>query len=205
MEFSWRPYHAYYTTMVCPCPVEEDHHYAHNRFCWCLSLFQTKTALRPVKFDERSGDMVNLGEICNFHVHAMLLLCRCQVLTASNTFLLGFYYVPITRAPGQIKSYHVLAMPKKISSHTYNLLTVSIQSLPILWHMLLYFKKSRKSIWPNCSLLSGKGAPNKIWVFFYSLVFSFEPSKGRPLHQGEYDVLEEEQVAVEMLNFWGSY
>ena len=36
-----------------------------------------KFALRPVKFDERSEDVVNLGEICNFHVHAKLLVAEC--------------------------------------------------------------------------------------------------------------------------------
>ena len=41
-----------------------------------------KSALRPVKFfqtNERSGDVVKVGEICNFHVHTTLLLRRCQV------------------------------------------------------------------------------------------------------------------------------
>ena len=79
------------TAMVRPCHVEEDHPYAQNRFCWCLSPLHIKTALPPIKFDVRNGDVVNLGEICNLHVHATLPLRRCQVLAASYIFLLGSY------------------------------------------------------------------------------------------------------------------
>ena len=51
-----------------------------------------------------------------------------------------------------------------------------------------------------------KGAPSKIWVFFYSIfAFSFVPSKGLPVYQAVPAVLEGEQVAVEILNFGGSY
>ena len=42
--------------------------------------------------------MVKVGDICNFHVHTILLLRPCQVLTVSNMFILGSYYVPVTHA-----------------------------------------------------------------------------------------------------------
>ena len=42
--------------------------------------------ITTAKFDEHSWDVVNLGEIGNFHVHATLLLRHCQVLTVPNTF-----------------------------------------------------------------------------------------------------------------------
>ena len=113
-ESSLRPYHAYAMAMVRPCHVKEDHYYAKNRFCWCLSPLHMKTGLPPIKFDVRNGDVVNLGEICNFHIHATLPLRCCQVLTSSYTFLLGSYYASITPALSPIKSYHVIAMPKKI-------------------------------------------------------------------------------------------
>ena len=49
-------------------------------------------------------DVVEVGVICNYRVHTRLLLRRCQVLTASDTFILGSYYAPITRAPGPTSS-----------------------------------------------------------------------------------------------------
>ena len=93
-----------------------------------------KFALRPVesfKFDERSGNVVKNCEICNFHVHTTLLLRRCHVLTASNTFILGSYYAPITRALGPTSSCDVCATSKKIAPRAYHGLTASFQSLQI--------------------------------------------------------------------------
>ena len=80
-----------------------------------------------LNFDERSWDVVNLGEICNFHVCAMLLLRHWQVLTVPNTFLLGSYNAPIMRAQGRL----ILAMSKKIALCVYHILSVSFQSLQI--------------------------------------------------------------------------
>ena len=71
------------------------------------------------KFYEHSGDVVKLVKY-----HTTLLRRHCQVLTASNTFLLG-----ITRAPAPTSSYHVLATSKKIASRAmYHVHTASFHS-----------------------------------------------------------------------------
>ena len=62
-----------------------------------VTTFQTytktiKAALRPDKIIGRSGDAINQGEKCSFHVYASLLLRHYQILTVSNT-----YYVLTTR------------------------------------------------------------------------------------------------------------
>ena len=88
--------------------------------------------VNSLNFDERSGDVVKVGELCNFHVHTTLLLGRCKVLTAPYTLILGTYYVPITHAPGPTSSYHVLTTSKKTASRAYHVLTASFQSfLPL--------------------------------------------------------------------------
>ena len=110
--------------------------------------------LRPLNSDERSGAVVNLGEICNFHVRAMLLLRHWQVLTVPDTFLLGSYYAPIMRAQGPI----ILATSKKIALCVYHILTVSFRSLQIQQCTMTRATSFKLDypLWITCSLLSAK-------------------------------------------------
>ena len=84
-----------------------------------------KTTLCPVKFDEHSRGHGKIGEICNFHVHTALLLHHCQVLTASNTFILGSYYTTITYTSGPISSYQLLSLRQR--SHCMLFIMFSLQ------------------------------------------------------------------------------
>ena len=98
-----------------------------------------KFALRPLffffKFD---GDMVKVGIKMSFS--RPYYVVTTSLPGSHCAFILGSYYAPVTRAPGPSISYmyHVLAMSKKIASRAYLVLTASLQSLHILWQVLLF-------------------------------------------------------------------
>ena len=78
------------------------------------------------------------GQIGYVHI-TTLLLRRCQVFAASNTFIQESYYVPKTCASGPISS-STFSLRQRRSHRT--LITISLY--PIQWHVLLYLIQSRK-------------------------------------------------------------
>ena len=66
-----------YSAVLKPLLHSDKHHKVRTTSCKILSNSMSVVA-----------DVVKVYDIINFHVHTTLLLCRCQVLTASNTFIL---------------------------------------------------------------------------------------------------------------------
>ena len=133
----------------------------------------------------------------------MMLLCRCQVLTASNTFILGYLLCTHHAHTSSNQFLHILTTSKKIASHAYRVFNAPFLSLKILRHMLfcqqlVIMTKLKLSLSRKLRAYPVRSGSLPVSAF------SFVPSKDGPVHQAVPAVLEGEQVAVEILNFRGS-